>query len=167
MLFCRALVAFLALPVIAAGLLPWVLLPNDRWRTGGTLFGWPVLVFGVCILLWCVRDFYVFGKGTLAPWDPPKTLVVVGLYRFLRNPMYLGVLGVVAGWCLLTGSPLLAVYTCLLALGFHLRVIFYEEPTLAGQFTNEWAQYCGRVNRWLTRLPSAGSKTPCQTTRAR
>ena len=79
--------------MIAAGLLPWVLLPNDRWRTGGTLFGWPVLVFGVCILLWCVRDFYVFGKGTLAPWDPPKTLVVVGLYRFLRNPMYLGVLG--------------------------------------------------------------------------
>lgn len=153
MLFFRALVAFMALPMIVAGLLPAVLTRNDRWRIEGTLLGWPVLVSGVCVLLWCVRDFCVLGKGTLAPWDPPKRLVIVGLYRFTRNPMYVGVLGVVAGWTLCTGSPLLAAYTGVLALCFHLRVIFYEEPTLARQFTTEWAHYCARVNRWLPRLP--------------
>jgi protein-S-isoprenylcysteine O-methyltransferase Ste14 len=154
LLFFRAVVALLALPVIVAGLLPWILLPDDRWRTGGTLLGWPVLAFGACVLLWCVRDFYLVGKGTLAPWDPPKRLVIVGLYSLLRNPMYVGVLGVTAGWCLLAGSPLLAAYTCVLALGFHLRVIFYEEPTLSRQFPNEWAQYCRSVNRWLPTLPT-------------
>ncbi len=107
------------------------------------------LLVGVCVLLWCVRDFYAIGKGTLAPWDPPKRLVIVGLYRFTRNPMYVGVLGWVSGWSLLAGSPVLAAYAGVLAVCFHLRVIFYEEPTLARQFGNEWTLYCARVNRWL------------------
>jgi len=99
-LFLRALIAFLVLPVMVGGLLPWLLLPIDKWRTSGTWFGLPVLGCGIFVLLWCVRDFYVIGKGTLAPWDPPKRLVVVGLYRFVRNPMYVGVLGVVLGGAL-------------------------------------------------------------------
>lgn len=138
--------------MVVAGLTPWLLLPNDRWRSEGTLLGWPVLLFGVCVLLWCVRDFYVLGKGTLAPWDPPKTLVIIGLYRFLRNPMYVGVLGIVAGWGLLAGSPLLTGYAGVLALCFHLRVVFYEEPALARLFTSEWTEYSKRVNRWLPKV---------------
>ena len=148
-MFLRALFAFLVLPAVVGGLLPWWLLPNDRWRNDGTPLGWVVLWVGACILLWCVRDFYAIGKGTLAPWDPPKRLVIVGLYRFTRNPMYVGVLGWVFGWSLLACSPVLAVYAGLLAACFHLRVIFYEEPTLAQQFGNEWKIYCASVNRWL------------------
>jgi protein-S-isoprenylcysteine O-methyltransferase Ste14 len=152
LLLIRAFVAFLTLPVVVGGLVPWLLLPSDRWRVGGTALGWPVLVLDACVVLWCVRDFYAIGKGTLAPWDPPRKLVVVGLYRFMRNPMYVGVLGFVAGLSLLWGSPLLAAYTGVLALAFHLRVVLYEERVLARQFPNEWAQYRGAVNRWLPRI---------------
>jgi protein-S-isoprenylcysteine O-methyltransferase Ste14 len=152
-MFFRALVAFLALPAVVGGLVPWLLLPNDRWRAAGTALGWPILLFGLVVLLWRVRDFYVIGKGTLAPWDPPKKLVIVGLYRFTRNPMYVGVLGCVLGWSLIAGSPLLLGYVGLLAAAFHLRVIFYEEPTLARQFGRDWTQYRAAVNRWLPQLP--------------
>jgi len=85
MRFLRALLAFLALPAVVSGLLPWLILRDDRWRTAGTPLAWPVSFFGAGVLLWCVRDFYVIGKGTLAPWDPPKRLVTVGLYRFAQN----------------------------------------------------------------------------------
>ena len=134
---------------MVGGLLPSLLLPIDRWRTSGTWFGLPVLGCGIFVLLWCVRDFYVTGKGTLAPWDPPTRLVVVGLYRFVRNPMYVGVLGVVLGWSLVAGSPLLAIYAALLAVGFHLRVVLYEEPVLQSQFGDDWTRYRAGVNRWL------------------
>jgi protein-S-isoprenylcysteine O-methyltransferase Ste14 len=154
MMFFRALLAFLALPAVIGVLVPWLLLPSDRWRTGGTWFGWPVLVCGVFVLLWCVRDFYVIGKGTLAPWDPPKNLVTLGLYRFMRNPMYVGVLGLVTGWSLIAGSPLLGVYAATIAIAFHLRVLFYEEPTLLRKFGTEWIQYCRSVNRWMPKWPS-------------
>src|SRR5437867_13130065 len=116
MLFFRALFAFLALPAVVGGLLPWLLLGNDGWRMRGTALGWPVVSFGACVLLWCVRDFYAIGKGTLAPWDPPKKLVVAGFYRFVRNPMYVGVLAWLAGWSLITGTRRLAVYTGIVAL---------------------------------------------------
>src|SRR5439155_4531453 len=77
MLFLRALFAFLALPTVVGGVVPWLILRNDHPRTAGTLLGWPISLFGGSVLLWCVRDFYVVGKGTLAPWDPPKKLVTV------------------------------------------------------------------------------------------
>jgi len=94
-MFFRAVLAFLALPAVVGGLVPWLLLGNDSWRMRGTSLGWPVLLFGAFVLLWCVFDFYRIGRGTLAPWDPPKKLVILGLYRFMRNPMYVGVLS----WC--------------------------------------------------------------------
>ena len=118
----------------------------------GTWIGWPVLLCGLWVLLWCVRDFYVIGKGTLAPWDPPEKLVIAGLYRLTRNPMYLAVLGCVAAWSLIAGSPVLAVYTLFLAFAFHLRVLFYEEPVQARQFGNDWKEYRTKVNRWLPKL---------------
>ena len=150
----RALLAFLVLPVLIGGVLPWWLSGIDHWRIRGTALGWPVLFAGGSILLWCVRDFFVIGKGTLAPWDPPKKLVISGLYRFMRNPMYMGVLGFVAGWSLIAGSPITGAYTGVLAIGFHLRVILYEEPTLARQFGDEWNNYRATVNRWLPRPQS-------------
>ena len=116
-------------------------------------FGAVPLGIGVVMLLWCVRDFYVSGRGTLAPWDPPKRLVIVGLYRFTRNPMYVGISLLLFGWSLLAASPLLAGYTVFLALLFHLRVVLYEEPRLKRQFDEEWASYAATVPRWLLRLP--------------
>jgi protein-S-isoprenylcysteine O-methyltransferase Ste14 len=151
-MFIRALIAFLALPGVVAGLLPILIARGDTQRHGGTAIGFAVLALGLVLLLWCVRDFYVAGKGTLAPWDPPKRLVVVGLYRFIRNPMYVAVLTVVLGWTLIFGSTWLAIYLVTLAIAFHLRVLFYEEPRLRQQFTTEWGAYFTTVPRWLPRL---------------
>jgi protein-S-isoprenylcysteine O-methyltransferase Ste14 len=149
MLFLRALLAFLVLPALVAFIVPMALLPEDRWRVEGTFAGWPVLAFGLLILPICVHDFYVLGKGTLAPWDPPRKLVTGGLYKFVRNPMYIAVVCIVAGWSLITGSYLLAGYSVFLVVSFHLRVVLYEEAKLAQQFPADWPRYSGRVNRWL------------------
>ena len=154
MLFVRALLAFLALPTIVGGVVPWLILRNDHSRVAGTPLGWPILLFGASVLLWCVRDFYVIGKGTLAPWDPPKKLVTIGLYRFVRNPIYVGVVGFVVGWSLIAGSWRMAGYAAVLAVGFHLRVIFYEEPTLARLFGTDWERYRANVHRWWAKRPS-------------
>jgi len=114
--------------------------------------GLAVMFVGAAVLLWCVRDFYATGKGTLAPWAPPKSLVVVGLYRFVRNPMYLGVLLLVLGWAVLLSSPILAAYAGVLAIGFHTRVVTHEEPWLESEFGEEWTEYRAAVSRWLPRL---------------
>jgi protein-S-isoprenylcysteine O-methyltransferase Ste14 len=151
-MFIRALFAFLVLPVVAAGVIPWILLASEDGRGAGWGPGAAVMLIGLVVLLWCVRDFYVRGKGTLAPWDPPKQLVVVGLYRLSRNPMYIGVLLLVLGWSLRFASPSIAVYALVLAVGFHLRVVIYEEPTLDRLFGEDWRRYRAAVPRWLPRL---------------
>lgn len=151
-MFARALFAFLVLPGVFAFVLPWILISVDPWRGEGWAWGFVVLGCGLAILLWCVRDFYVSGRGTLAPWDPPRHLVAVGLYRFTRNPMYIGVLTLLGGWGLAFGSPLIGGYWIALAVGFHLRVILHEEPWLAKRFASEWAAYSAAVPRWLPRL---------------
>jgi protein-S-isoprenylcysteine O-methyltransferase Ste14 len=153
MLFARALLAFLALPGLFAIVLPWWIVANDPGRGDG----WPVLgaavaLLGFAVLLWCVRDFYVAGTGTLAPWDPPRRLVVVGLYRYTRNPMYVGVVTLVLGWSIAAGSRPLAIYCALGAIGFHLRVIWFEEPRLRELFGVDFERYLATVPRWLPRF---------------
>ena len=76
-MFLRSFLAFLVLPGMAAGVVPLVLSLFDPFKGDGNLFGLVMLGIGLSILLWCVRDFYMSGKGTLAPWDPPKNLVIV------------------------------------------------------------------------------------------
>jgi len=144
--FWRALTAFLVLPGTAAFLIPWLI-----WPDGAPLrmVGLPILVIGTVLLLWCVRDFYVAGRGTLAPWAPPKHLVVVGLYRFSRNPMYVSVLLILSGWSLATDLPALWIYTACMALTFHLRVVLAEEPWLARTHGEQWTEYEASVPRWL------------------
>ncbi len=148
-MFLRALLAFLILPGLAAIIFPPFLAAFDPWSRGVFLPGLVLMSFGGFLLMSCVRDFYVSGKGTLAPWDPPKKLVVVGLYRYLRNPMYVSVVTLVAGWSLLYSSPLLLIYALILAIGFHIRVLKYEEPWLASQFGNDWLKYSAAVRRWI------------------
>lgn len=108
-----------------------------------------MLALGGALLLWCVRDFFVRGRGTLAPWDPPVALVREGPYRFSRNPMYLAVLTIVAGWAIGFRSTGLLAYGVALAIAFHLRVVFGEEPYLASTHGAVWASYRERVPRWL------------------
>jgi protein-S-isoprenylcysteine O-methyltransferase Ste14 len=151
-MFIRVLLAFLVLPGVAAFIVPPLLALIDPWRTGILVPGVFVMLIGVVLLLLCVRDFYVSGKGTLAPWDPPKKLVIVGLYRHMRNPMYVGVLTLVLGWSMLLTSPAIMLYAFVLAIGFHVMVVTHEEPWLQSQFGGEWEQYCSEVDRWLPRL---------------
>jgi protein-S-isoprenylcysteine O-methyltransferase Ste14 len=148
----RAFIAFLALPGVFGFLLPLLIASIDPFRSKGLTSGYVVLAAGAIILLWCVRDFFVSGKGTLAPWDPPKHLVVAGLYCHVRNPMYVGVLVLVMGWALAAGSPAAAIYDVLLAVGFHIRVVTREEPWLSRQFTTQWTGYAAAVPRWRPRI---------------
>jgi protein-S-isoprenylcysteine O-methyltransferase Ste14 len=148
MLLVRALLAFLVLPGIVAFLAPALLVPRMTTRSFN-ITGVGPFIAGVGVLLWCVRDFYVAGKGTLAPWDPPKHLVRVGLYRYSRNPMYVGVLLILIGWTAGFRTRSLMIYTIVVAILFHLRVLFYEEPWLARTFPAEWLQYKSSVPRWM------------------
>jgi protein-S-isoprenylcysteine O-methyltransferase Ste14 len=149
-MFLCALIAFLVLPGIVAIALPAVFAAAEL-RAGGHFFfvGLLPLIAGFALLLWCVRDFYVSGKGTLAPWSPPEHLVIVGLYRYSRNPMYIAVTLMLAGWALCFLSRTLAIYTGTVMLGFHLRVLFGEEPWLARTHGAAWEEYKSRVPRWL------------------
>ena len=136
------------MPGVVAGLVPW-LIGRGNLPAGPTLApGIAVFAIGLFLLLWCVRDFYVAGKGTLAPWSPPQRLVVVGLYRYSRNPMYLAVLTIIAGWALALGSVALVVYLGTLAVAFHLRVRWHEEPWLNRTFGAAWTAYAASVSRW-------------------
>jgi protein-S-isoprenylcysteine O-methyltransferase Ste14 len=155
MLLFRALLAFLALPGLFSGLFPALISMNDPYRNSGYYFGLLFIVSGFIILIWCVRDFLVAGRGTLAPWDPPTSLVMIGLYRHSRNPMYVGIIMFLAGWAILSGSPLLAAYAAALACAFYVRVVFGEERILAEQFGAEWVEYAKTVPRWLSCFKSS------------
>jgi protein-S-isoprenylcysteine O-methyltransferase Ste14 len=107
------------------------------------------LLLGVATYCWSAASFALVGKGTPAPIDPPKELVVRGPYRYVRNPMYLGVVLVLVGEALIWASPTLLIYAALILLACHLFVVYYEEPTLQRQFGDAYAHYCRSVPRWL------------------
>lgn len=150
-MIARALLAVLVLPGVFAGALPWLIASWDPWRREGFDAAALILGTGIGIVILCVRDFLVVGGGTLAPWDPPRHLVVAGLYRHVRNPMYVGVLTILAGTALLSGSPMVAVYAAGVAIVFHVRAAFNEEPLLAARFGEAWTRYAQAVPRWIPR----------------
>ena len=104
---------------------------------------------GAAIALWCVFTFAAIGKGTPAPFDPPRRLVIEGPYRFVRNPMYIGATLGLAGAAIFYGSLSLSIYVGAFLLAAHLFVVFYEEPTLGKSFGAEYEAYCQRVGRWV------------------
>jgi protein-S-isoprenylcysteine O-methyltransferase Ste14 len=110
--------------------------------------GMIMVAIGTAIALWCVFAFVFIGKGTPAPFDPPRKLVVRGPYRFVRNPMYIGAGMTLAGAALHYQSLLIFIYAALFFLITHLFVVLYEEPTLRRTFGNQYEAYCSRVNRW-------------------
>lgn len=107
------------------------------------------LLAGASIYAWCIWDFATIGRGTPAPIDAPKVLVVHGLYRHVRNPMYLGVLLVITGWAVFFGSATILIYAAAVWLGFHTFVILVEEPSLRRRFAGSYENYCHNVRRWL------------------
>jgi protein-S-isoprenylcysteine O-methyltransferase Ste14 len=148
-MFLRALAAFLILPGMVAFVVPLLIAHYDPWPAYASDTGLILMFIGVLVLLSCIRDFYVAGKGTLAPWDPPQQLVTIGLYRYSRNPMYIAVLIIIAGWAAYTGSHFVLVYGFVCAAIFHRRVVVHEEPWLGNKFGEDWQRYQRMVPRWL------------------
>lgn len=151
MLWLRAVFFALVLPGTVLIWVPlWLSSSGGRISTKGATswLGAVPLVIGVAGLLWCIWDFGHTGRGTLAPVDPPQFVVRTGLYRFVRNPMYLSVLTAVVGEALVLRSVRLAVWGAVVAIAFHLFVVNYEEPTLQRQFGADYEAYCRDVPRW-------------------
>ena len=153
LLFLKNLLITVLVPGTVAVLIPYRIVSRDP--AGRTLeparlvLAAPVLALGAAVYLWCLWDFATAGRGTPAPFDPPKRLVVRGLYRYVRNPMYLGVLLVVAGWAALFSSLPVLEYGAAVAVVFHLVVLVVEEPLLRRRFGTDYETYCRTVRRWL------------------
>jgi protein-S-isoprenylcysteine O-methyltransferase Ste14 len=152
LLAMRSLFFVVLLPGGATVLVPyWIL------RGRGLPIGWGVpellallpIGAGAAILLRCVWDFARRGRGTLAPIDPPRTLVVSGLYRYVRNPMYVGVVTMLIGEAALFRSGGLLLWAALFFTMSHLFVLVYEEPTLSRRFGESYQGYRRAVGRWL------------------
>jgi protein-S-isoprenylcysteine O-methyltransferase Ste14 len=144
----RAILAFLALPAVVAFAIPLIVTAWMQSLSVRNPFGLVMLLCGLLLLLACVREFYVSGRGTLAPWAPPKYLVVSGPYRYCRNPMYVGVELILLGWAALYWSALLLLYAVGVAALFHLRVVLTEEPWAARTFGEGWYAYRTTMPRW-------------------
>jgi protein-S-isoprenylcysteine O-methyltransferase Ste14 len=142
-------------PGTVAGYVPW----RFRGQATTALHGFEegaaiaVIVVGVCIYLHTAFWGFAFtGGGTPAPIAPTKRLVVVGLHRFVRNPMYIGVGLVIGGQAWLFWSRSTAIYLAFFLLMAHLFVLLYEEPTLNRTFGEEYDEYRARVPRWIPKI---------------
>jgi protein-S-isoprenylcysteine O-methyltransferase Ste14 len=115
------------------------------------LLGFLIGLSGAALAVWCILGFAVIGRGTPAPFDPPRRLVVRGPYRYVRNPMYLGAGLALAGAALFYRSSALLAYAAGFLLLMHLFVVGYEEPALRQTFGHDYEAYCRRVRRWWPR----------------
>jgi len=142
-------------PGMVAGLIPYFLLGNPRISSFKNNLGTvhyialALFVAGVAILLYCISLFAVKGKGTLSPADPTKKLVVSGLYKFSRNPMYIGVMLILIGESLFFSATVMWIYSAMVFLAFNVFIIIHEEPRLESEFGTEYQQYLKTVRRWL------------------
>ena len=153
-LLIKNILFMVVVPGTAAVYFP-LFIARDRSPASGWVFflALALLAAGGLMYAWCVWDFAVFGRGTPAPIDPPTRLVVRGLYRYTRNPMYLSVMTVILGWAVLYQAEVLGLYALALGLIFHLFIMFYEEPHLRVVFGREYEEYCAAVSRWGPKLP--------------
>ena len=155
MLWLRTVLFTIFVPGTELVLLPLfvvLLRLGPRLELGPARYAGVVPLFvALVMIVRCFADFIRRGRGTPAPYDPPRELVVAGLYRYVRNPQYVGVVLVVVGEALLTGKVVLFGYAALLAIGYHLFVRYYEEPTLGRLFGEPYARYREAVPRWLPR----------------
>jgi protein-S-isoprenylcysteine O-methyltransferase Ste14 len=143
-------------PGTIAGLVPWWV---SRWKMQapflglafGRMLGVVLIIFGLIILLDSFARFAFQGIGTPAPVFPTRHLVTKGFYRYVRNPIYVAVVAIIAGQALLFANIALIVYAIVIWLGFHIFILIYEEPTLRKTFGTEYDVMCANVPRWLPR----------------
>ena len=153
--FFRTLIFTIIAPGFWTVAMPYWMLPRGvrPELRGASVLGWPLIAAGV--VLYVATAFWGFalrGKGTPAPIDPPKTLVVEGPYRVVRNPMYWAVVSVMLGEALAFRSAALAELAMAFFAGTMLFVLLYEEPALRRKFGAEYEAYCRQVPRWLPRF---------------
>jgi protein-S-isoprenylcysteine O-methyltransferase Ste14 len=155
--FFRTLIFTIVVPGFWTIAMPHWLLPRGArpelrgvWAVGWLLIAWGIALYFHCAF-W---GFALRGKGTPAPIDPPKKLVVEGPYHVVRNPMYWSVASVLLGEALVFHSLVLAELAVAFFAGTNLFVLFYEEPVLRRKFGAEYEDYCRRVPRWLPRFKS-------------
>jgi protein-S-isoprenylcysteine O-methyltransferase Ste14 len=160
-LFLRSVFFTLLFPGTVTVLLPYLIIDratvtlDSAWELPQYL-GFLLVVIGAAVLFWSIVDFAIHGRGTLAPVDPPKKLVVHGPYRYVRNPMYVGVLTVLLGEAAFFGSTSLLWYAILVLAVFVAVILGYEEPQLREQFGESYARYVGSVRRWIPGRPYRG-----------
>jgi protein-S-isoprenylcysteine O-methyltransferase Ste14 len=147
----KTLLFTILVPGTVAGLVPYLL--RGGWPGAGPAWammaGGLITAVGVGVYLWCAWDFATFGRGTPAPFDPPRVLVARGLYRYSRNPMYVGVLLAVLGQAAWSRSAALLEYAVLVAAAFQTVVYLMEEPILHRKFGAAYVDYTGHVPRWI------------------
>jgi protein-S-isoprenylcysteine O-methyltransferase Ste14 len=115
--------------------------------------GLALVLPGGLLVFWCIATFATRGRGTPAPFDPPREFVAAGPYRWVRNPMYIGAFGVLLGAGLAARSPAIVGLAFFFLLVIHLFVLLYEEPTLSRRFGEPYLRYKSSVRRWLPRFP--------------
>ena len=142
----------LVLIFLPAQLLSWSGVTRPEFVRTPQLIGMSLGIAGAALALWCVLAFAVVGKGTPAPFDPPRKLVIRGPYRFARNPMYIGAGFALLGAAIYFESAALVVFVGIFFLATHLFVVFYEERTLHQMFGEEYDNYRREVRRWWPRL---------------
>lgn len=150
----KSLLFLIVAPGMVAGYIPLALLRRGPQIETGFLayLALPLWLIGGVILLWSFWNFLIQGRGTPAPTDPPKELVAVGFYRYVRNPMYVGVLAAILGHFLWFGYWNLLIYAIVVFIAFHTFVMYYEEPTLKRNFGAAYEEYLKKVPRWIPRF---------------
>lgn len=151
------IVFVLLVPGTIIVIVPWLL---SGWKIADPFLGWTgtrwigfaLVILGVPIVAQAMVRFVREGLGTPAPLLPTERLVVTGPYRYVRNPMYIGVLSMIAGQSLICGSSAVLVYALCVAAAFHVFVLLYEEPTLRRRFGAQYESYARQVRRWRPRL---------------
>ncbi|HLO00236.1 MAG TPA: isoprenylcysteine carboxylmethyltransferase family protein [Pyrinomonadaceae bacterium] len=159
MLLLRSVFFTFLLPGTVTILIPYWLISSrgaalSSNRQALHYLGLPLIGIGVAGLLWCIWDFFSEGQGTLAPVDPPKHLVVRGLYRYIRNPMYVSVVTVLLGEAIFFKSVSVLIEAGVFLSLAHLFVMGYEEPALRRKFGDSYERYLRTVGRWIPRYRS-------------
>lgn len=157
----RLIVSLIVLPGVVAIVIPAVILYATRGAgfltslTLNVLFvipGWPILSMGLYLASRSMSLFAIIGKGTLAPWDPPKKLVIQGVYRRVRNPMITGVLCVLLAEAMLYESLPLLIWFSVFLVANLVWIPMMEEPALQRRFGEDYENYKRNVPRWIPRL---------------
>jgi protein-S-isoprenylcysteine O-methyltransferase Ste14 len=151
--WARAALFIAVVPASVAGWIPWYAAgsPAPEPRAGARLavLGALMVVAGWAVLLICAREFARAGRGTPAPYDPPRSLVTSGLYRFTRNPMYVGVVTAIFGQAIWFHSRDATIYGIAMVIAFHFAILLYEEPRLTKVFGQQYLDYKKSVPRWI------------------